>query len=72
VFSKYIDPNIQNRGWEEIFDEENEGFLKEHWPDLDAAFETILRLSQYNGDDDLNLSNIMKRGDSLVITDPVV
>jgi len=72
VFSKYIDPNIQSRSWEEIFDEENEEFLKEHWPDLDAAFETILKLSQYNGDDDLNLSNIMKRGDSLVITDPVV
>jgi hypothetical protein len=72
VFAKYIDPNIQSRSWEEIFDEGNEGFLKEHWPDLDAAFETILRLSQYNGDDDLNLSNIMKRGDSLVITDPVV
>jgi hypothetical protein len=72
VFAKYIDPELNSRSWEEIFWPENEDFLKEHWPDLLAAFETILDLSSYNGDDDLNLSNIMKRGDSLVITDPVV
>jgi hypothetical protein len=72
VFAKYIDPELQSRHWEEIFVEENTEFLETNWPDLAAAFETILELSQYNGDDDLNLSNIMKRGDSLVITDPVV
>jgi len=72
VFAKYIDPELQSRHWEEIFVEENTEFLEANWPDLAAAFETILDLSQYNGDDDLNLSNIMKRGNSLVITDPVV
>jgi hypothetical protein len=72
VFAKYIDPELNSKSWEEIFWPENEEFLKEHWPDLLSAFETILDLSQYNGDDDLNLSNIMKRGNSLVITDPVV
>jgi hypothetical protein len=72
VFAKYIDPELQSRHWEEIFVEENTEFLEANWPDLASAFETILDLSQYNGDDDLNLSNIMKRGNSLVITDPVV
>jgi hypothetical protein len=72
VFAKYIDPELQSRLWEDIFVEENTEFLEANWPDLAAAFETIIQLSSYNGDDDLNLSNIMKRGDSLVITDPVV
>jgi hypothetical protein len=72
VFDKYIDPRIKSRSWEEIFDEDNSEFLEEHWPDLAAAFDNIQQYSDYSGDDDLNLSNIMKRGDTLVITDPVV
>jgi len=72
VFDKYIDPRIKSRSWEEIFDEDNSEFLEEHWPELAAAFDTIQQYSDYSGDDDLNLGNIMKRGDSLVITDPLV
>jgi len=66
ILKKYIAPSIEPKRGYSLFDyldsDENSDYLEEHWPELDFII-------GYSGED-WNSSNVMKRGDTLVVTDP--
>jgi len=67
-YRKYIDPSLECY-CDNLVSEENEEFLKENWPDLLQALSIIFKKWP---DNDLAHGNYMRRGDTLVITDPVL
>ena len=70
IFNKYIDPKLtHNREWspiEQVFNESNHPFLKKKFPQL---YDMITNKS-FNLNDLENEDNIMRRGKTIVITDP--
>jgi hypothetical protein len=78
ALKKYIDPNIPKelfthwlfKDYDALFSEENKEYLKEKFPQLLQAYNLLVKFFDY-----LDLEyygNIMRRGDTLVITDPVL
>lgn len=68
IFSKYIDPRLP-QAFPVIMYRENEPHLKRFWPKL---YDLIQQIKGIGGVElDWHVRNVMSRGDTLVITDPV-
>lgn len=67
VLRKYIDPKLPLSVHSLIVDS-NFPFLEEHHPELANLLGDVLRMTE--GVPDIHNENVMKRGDTLVITDP--
>ena len=74
VLDKYLDPRFSKKrnAFETsiglLFSKENLPFLRENWPELAEILKGIYRISIMT---DFNSRNVMKRGDTIVITDPL-
>jgi hypothetical protein len=74
IIRQYIDPAIYNSSMDfwDIFRDENNQFLTKNFPALPKLIEDVWEIAKINGDWDLhNEENIMKRGNTIVITDPI-
>lgn len=74
IVRRYIDPETYTRhsDVDDIFTDENRPFLLENYPQLLKLWEDIWEVAaQSKGNYDIHEENIMKRGNTLVITDPV-
>jgi hypothetical protein len=73
IVKKYVDPKLElsDPSFWDILDPENEEFLLTYYPQLLKVLRIVDDISRSNGDDDLDVSNVMKRGDTFVITDPI-
>lgn len=63
---KYVSPELP-ADFDSLFHPRNEEFLKTNHPELRKVIDYIERTAFEN---DLNWTNVMRRGDTLVITDP--
>jgi hypothetical protein len=72
IFKKYVDPSLPPE-LDYAFDieDENQKFAKKYHPELVKLMKVINRAAGMGGDNDLNYHNVMRRGDTLVITDPI-
>jgi hypothetical protein len=67
VFRKYIDPHLPG-SFSYLLDEENFTFLQENWPQL---YDLMMEVFDITNELDWHTGNIMKRGDTMVIIDPL-
>lgn len=77
IYSKYIGPNIDDRyynkkkpAWWNILDASNRPYLKQYWPDLAQVVDQLGTYKYLDIGGAVN-NNIMRRGDTIVFTDPV-
>lgn len=66
LLRKYVSPELP-ADFDSLFHPRNEEFLKTNHPELRKVIDYIERTAFEN---DLNWTNVMRRGDTLVITDP--
>jgi hypothetical protein len=72
IFKNYVDPDLPPElDYALDTDGENQKFAKKHYPKLVQLMKAIRRYSGLGGDLDLNYHNVMRRGDTLVIIDPL-
>lgn len=67
VFKRYISPKLQPY-MDNLLEEENLDFLQRYHPKLYALFMAIFSMTT---EIDWHEGNLMKRGDTLVVTDPL-
>lgn len=67
IFKHYVDPYIEPE-FNNLLDERNHDFLKEHHPEF---FDLIDAITDIDPHLDWHTGNLMKRGNTLVITDPI-
>jgi hypothetical protein len=76
-YNQYVAPEIQqskrnnNVNWNDVFWHKNEAFLQQKYPQLFQVVDFLNNLPTHRGDLDLHDDNFMRRGNTLVITDPV-
>lgn len=68
MFRKYINPELPVNFYNIFENPDNLPFLQEHWPQL---YKLLQDISGMTGLEDLGIKNVMQRGDTLVITDPL-
>ena len=66
VLAQYIAPGLPVE-FDSIWHEDNIDFLKASHPEL---YQTFVSLYRMDPDNDIDYTNVMRRGDTLVITDP--
>jgi hypothetical protein len=73
IYGQYLGPDVElhdeDPAWQEVLDRDNRPYLKQHWPQL-------AQVADYLDHYDLDFfnkftDNIMRRGDTIVFTDPV-
>ena len=76
-YNQYVAPEIQQIkknnyvDWSDVFWDKNEEFLQQNYPQLFQIIDFLNNLRTDSGDLDLHANNFMRRGNTLVITDPV-
>lgn len=69
IFKQYVDPSLPPTHGNLFDNPKNYDFLQENWPEL---WELLLQIKMYGRADDISTNNVMKRGNTLVITDPII
>lgn len=67
IFKRYVDPMLEPE-FSNLLDERNHDFLKEHHPEF---FDLIDAITDIDSTLDWHTGNLLKRGNTLVISDPI-